>query len=309
MNRVVSSRTAAARTRGQDDAGVAGHTADTAPLNAMSVDVEDYFQVSAMEPTVDRKDWDAYPSRVTRNVEAVLDLFARHDVKATFFILGWVAERYPALVRRIAAADHEVASHGMAHYRVSSQTPEQFREDVRRAKAVIEDAAGVPVRGYRAASFSLNAGTAWAHGILDEEGYAYSSSIYPIRHDHYGMPDAPRSAFPPLGGAAFLEIPISTVEVAGYRFPCGGGGYFRLLPYRLSERALRRVNAVDGMPGVFYFHPWEVDPGQPKIPGLSRRTRFRHYTNLARMEARLDRVLAGFRWSRIDRIFLEGRAV
>ena len=279
-------------------------TALAAPLNAMSVDVEDYFQVSAMEPVVDRADWDGYGSRVMRNVEAVLDLFARHDTQATFFILGWVAERYPGLVRRIAEAGHEVASHGMAHYRVSSQTPEEFREDVRRAKAVIEDAGGVPVRGYRAASFSLDASTGWAHTILRDEGYGYSSSIYPIRHDHYGMPNAPRGAFAPLESPDFLEIPISTVEIAKYRFPCGGGGYFRLLPYRLSERALRRVNTKDAMPGVFYFHPWEIDPDQPRIPGLGRRTRFRHYTNLSRMEGRLERVLEAFSWSRIDRVFL-----
>jgi len=288
-----------------DSAGGVGTVSDAAPLNAMSVDVEDYFQVSAMEAMVDRSDWESYPSRVARNVEAILDLFERHHVHATFFILGWVADRHPALLRRIAAAGHEVASHGMAHYRISSQSPEQFREDVRRAKAVIEDAAGAAVRGYRAASFSLDATTPWAHAILHEEGYSYSSSIYPIRHDHYGMPEAPRGAFAPLDGASFWEIPISTVEIAGRRIPCGGGGYFRLLPYRISERALRRVNTVDGMPGVFYFHPWEIDPEQPRVPGLSRRTRFRHYTNLARMQARLERVLAAFSWSRLDRVFLE----
>jgi len=274
-------------------------------VNTISVDVEDYFQVSAMEPVVARADWDRYESRVLRNVEAVLELFSRHEVAATFFVLGWVAERHPALIRQIAEAGHEVASHGMAHHRVSSQTPESFREDVRRAKALIEDAAGVRVRGYRAASFSIDATTDWAHGVLYEEGHAYSSSVYPIRHDHYGMPTAPRGPYAPIKGSDFLEIPISTLEFGKRRVPCGGGGYFRLLPCGLSERAIRRLNSVDAMPAVFYFHPWEIDPGQPRIPGLSRRTRFRHYLNLSRMESRLDRILARFSWSRMDQVFLD----
>jgi len=220
-------------------------------------------------------------------------------------VLGWVAQRYPALVRRIAEAGHEIASHGSLHRRVTSQTPDAFRADIRDAKAVLEDAAGVPVRGYRAASFSLDARTDWAHAILAEEGHAYSSSVYPIHHDHYGMPGAPRGAYRPMADSDFLEIPISTVEIAGRRFPCGGGGYFRLIPYALSKRALRRVNAVDGMPCVFYFHPWEIDPDQPRIAGLGWRSRIRHYIHLSRMEPRLDRLLAALPWSRMDDIFLD----
>jgi len=278
--------------------------ATTGIVNAMSVDVEEHFQVSAMEGAISRTDWDRHASRVERNIDTILDLFARHHVQATFFTLGWIAERHPGLVRRIAEAGHEIASHGMAHHRVSSQTPEAFRTDVRAAKARLEDCSGGAVRGYRAASFSLTAETDWAHTVLAEEGYAYSSSIYPIRHDHYGMPSAPRGAFRPISGGSFLEIPIATLEAGGRRWPFGGGGYFRLMPYALSRWGIRRINRVDAMPAVFYFHPWEVDPGQPRVPGIGWRTRFRHYVNLARMQGRLDRLLAGLAWSRIDKIFL-----
>ncbi len=270
----------------------------------MSVDVEDYFQVSAMEPRISRAMWDDFPCRVEDNVARILDLFDRHRVRATFFTLGWVAERYPAMLRRIVAAGHELASHGMAHFRISAQSRDEFRADVRQAKALLEEVAGVAVRGYRAASFSLGRDTLWAHDILAEEGYAYSSSVYPIRHDHYGIPDAPRGAYRPLVDSGFLEIPIATLELFGQRLPCGGGGYFRLLPYRWSRWALARVNRRDRRPAVFYFHPWEIDPAQPRIDGLSARTRFRHYTNLARMEDRLDRLLAAFSWDRLDAIYL-----
>ena len=248
--------------------------------------------------------WDDFPCRVEDNVARILDLFARHRVRATFFTLGWIAERYPAVLRRIVDAGHELASHGMAHVRITAQSRDEFRADVRRAKALLEDVAGVPVRGYRAASFSLSRDTLWAHGILAEEGYAYSSSIYPIRHDHYGIPDAPRGAYRPLADGGFLEIPIATLELFGHRLPCGGGGYFRLLPYRWSRWAIARVNRRDRRPAVFYFHPWEIDPAQPRVEGLSARTRFRHYTNLARMEGRLDRLLAAFSWDRMDAIYL-----
>ena len=270
----------------------------------MSVDVEDYFQVSAMEPRISRAMWDDFPCRVTDNVARILDLFDRHRVRATFFTLGWVAERYPAMLRRIVGAGHELASHGMTHVRISAQSRDEFRADVRQAKALLEDVAGVAVRGYRAASFSLGRDTLWAHEILAEEGYAYSSSVYPIRHDHYGIPDAPRGAYRPLADTGFLEIPIATLELFGQRLPCGGGGYFRLLPYRWSRWALARVNRRDRRPAVFYFHPWEIDPAQPRVDGLSARTRFRHYTNLARMEGRLDRLLAAFSWDRLDAIYL-----
>ncbi|GER06472.1 polysaccharide deacetylase [Iodidimonas muriae] len=286
----------------------AGHqdrlSAGSPILNAMSVDVEDYFQVSAMEPVVSRDDWDGFACRVEQNTHRILDLFDRHGATATFFTLGWVAKRYPALVRAIAERGHEVASHGMQHMRVSSQSQNEFRADIRKAKALLEDAAGVAVRGYRAASFSMTKQTDWAHRVLAEEGYAYSSSIYPIKHDHYGIPDAERGAYHPLEGSDFLEIPISTIEIAGKRLPCGGGGYFRLLPYGLSRWMMRRVNRRDRMPCIFYFHPWEVDPSQPHMDGIGMKTRFRHYTNLSKMYPRLDRLLSTGPWRRMDEIFL-----
>ncbi len=274
-------------------------------INAMSVDVEDYFQVSAMESVISRSDWDSYACRVEQNTRVVLDLFAKNGALGTFFTLGWVAKRFPALIKAIVDEGHEIASHGMAHVRVSSQTPEVFRQDIRDAKALLEDTSGQSVRGYRAASFSMTDKTNWAHQILLEEGYSYSSSIYPIKHDHYGMPDAPRSAYQPIADSAFLEIPITTVEVAGRRLPCGGGGYFRLLPYAVSRWCINRVNTEDKMPSIFYFHPWEVDPGQPRVPGLNARTRFRHYVGLSRMQSRLDRLLKQGQWSRMDKIFLD----
>lgn len=271
--------------------------------HAMSVDVEEHFQVSAMEPVVARRDWHQYRSRVVANVAAILELFARNEVRATFFTLGWIAQRHPEMVKRIVAGGHELASHGFAHVRVHQQTPAAFRADVRRTKAVLEDIGGVPVRGYRAASFSINADTPWAHEILAEEGHAYSSSIYPIRHDLYGMPEAPRFPYHPLPDSDFLEVPITTATLLGRRLPCGGGGYFRLLPYQASLWAMRRVGRQDGAPCVFYFHPWEIDPNQPRVDGLSRRSRFRHYTNLARMMPRLERLTRRFAWDRMDRVF------
>jgi polysaccharide deacetylase family protein (PEP-CTERM system associated) len=225
-------------------------------------------------------------------------------VKATFFTLGWVAERHPDLIRRILAAGHELASHGFAHFRASDQTPEEFRADVRRTKRLLEDTGGSEVQGYRAASFSIGADNLWAIEVLAEEGYRYSSSIYPVRHDHYGMPDAPRFPHRPVGARGVLELPISTVRFAGRNLPIGGGGYFRLAPYAAFRWALRRVNRDDGMPAVFYFHPWEIDPDQPRPDGLSAKTRFRHYLNLGRMERRLAAMLADFAWDRIDRVFL-----
>jgi len=273
-------------------------------VNAMSVDVEDYFQVSAFERHVDRADWDRMPARLEASMERTLALFERHGIRATLFILGWVARRRPQLLRRAAAAGHEIASHGFAHQRVTDLSPEQFRRDLRDARAALEDVTGEPVRGYRAPSYSIGAGNLWALEILEEEGYVYSSSIYPIRHDHYGMPEAARTPFRPTDAGRLLEVPISTVEVAGRRLPCGGGGYFRLYPYAFSRWALRRLNEVERRPAVFYFHPWEIDPGQPRMSGLPVRTRFRHYLNLERMEARLDRLLGDFAWDRMDRVFV-----
>jgi polysaccharide deacetylase family protein (PEP-CTERM system associated) len=270
--------------------------------NAMTVDVEDYYQVQAMAGTVSRTDWDRLPSRVAQNTARVLDLFAERGVKATFFTLGWVAERHPELIRRIVAEGHELASHGWAHFRADSQSPDEFRADVRRTKALLEELGGEPVKGYRAASFSIGAKNPWAFSVLAEEGYRYSSSVYPVRHDIYGMPDAPRFPYHPVEGSSFREFPITTAQLLGRNFPSGGGGYFRLLPYLLARRAIRTVHAKDRRPTIFYFHPWEIDPGQPVQGGLPLKSRFRHYTNLARMEGKLRRLLGEFAWDRMDRV-------
>lgn len=272
-------------------------------LNAMTVDVEDYFQVQAFFGRVDRKDWDAMPCRVERNTNLILDMFDAAGVKGTFFTLGWVAERYPHLVRRIVDDGHEIASHGMAHYRADEQSPEEFRQDIRQAKALLEDAGGAPVKGYRAATFSIGANNLWAFDILQEEGYLYSSSVNPVRHDFYGMPDAPRFAYKPRGDDGIVEMPITTLNRKGKNIPCGGGGYFRLFPYALFRRNLRQVHAQDNESAIFYFHPWEVDPEQPRIDGISLKTRIRHYLNLSRMERRLQRLLRDFRWGRMDEVF------
>jgi len=271
--------------------------------NALTVDVEEYFQVAAFERTISRDGWSTCESRVEFNTDLVLDLFAAHGKKATFFVLGWIAERHPALVKRIVADGHELASHGYDHTRVHQLTPQQFRADVLRTKATLEDLAGVAVRGYRAPSYSIDERNLWALDVLREAGHVYSSSIYPIRHDLYGMPEAPRFAFK-FGPSGILEIPVTTVRFGGRNYPCGGGGYFRLLPYSLFRRMLRRVNQVDLQPGLFYFHPWEVDPRQPRVYGAPIRSRFRHYLNLSSMQRRLEKLLTDFEWGRMDEIFL-----
>jgi polysaccharide deacetylase family protein (PEP-CTERM system associated) len=271
-------------------------------VNALSVDVEDYFQVSALAPYVAREKWDDQPCRVERNVERILAMLDRHGTRATFFTLGWIAERYPALVRRAFEAGHEIASHGHGHQRVSDLSPAEFRADVTRAKALLEDITGSAVLGYRAPSFSIGRENEWAFDCLAAAGYRYSSSIYPVRHDHYGVPDAPR--FPYWSRDSLLEVPITTNRVLERNLPAGGGGYFRLLPYALSRWSIGRVHASDGRPAIFYFHPWEIDPGQPRVRGVNARTRFRHYVNLHRMERKLDRLLGDFRWDRVDRVFL-----
>lgn len=271
-------------------------------INAMSVDVEDYFQVSAFRPYVSAEDWDRHPLRVERNVRQILDIFARAGVRGTFFWLGWVAERLPALVREVATAGHEIASHGYRHIRVYEQQPAEFRADIQRTKALLEDLSGQEVIGYRAASFSLTVESLWALKELGEAGYRYSSSINPVRHDHYGMRSAPRFPFR-FDGYAIPEIPVTTLELSGLRFPCGGGGFFRLLPYWWSHWALSRVSRREGRPTVFYFHPWELDPGQPRIDGIDLRTRFRHYVNLARFEGKLRRLAGDFRWAPVREVF------
>lgn len=275
----------------------------TAITNALTIDVEDYFQVSAFAPHIARSEWNTRECRVERNIDCVLELLASHDVRATFFTLGWIAERYPQVVRLIVAQGHELASHGYGHERASDQTEEAFFADIQLAKIILEDLSGAEVRGYRAPSFSIGKRNLWAFDCLARAGYSYSSSVYPIRHDHYGMPDSPRFVYEVRPG--LMEIPITTLRVLKRNLPSSGGGYFRLLPYALSRWMLGRVNAKDGESGVFYFHPWEIDTGQPRIAGISRKTRFRHYVNIHRMEGRLNRLLGDFTWGRMDQIFLD----
>jgi polysaccharide deacetylase family protein (PEP-CTERM system associated) len=277
-------------------------SAMSAIVNAMTVDVEDYFQVEAFARVIDRKDWETLPRRVEANTLCLLDEFAEAKIKATFFTLGWVAERHPTLVRRIVEQGHELASHGNLHLRADRQSPAEFRADIRRAKAVLEDAGGTRVKGYRAATFSIGRANWWAFDILGEEGYAYSSSIFPVRHDLYGVPDAPRVPFR-LASTRVTELPLTTVRVFGRNLPCAGGGYFRLLPYGFSLWALRRVNRQDHMPCIFYLHPWEIDPGQPRQEQAPLKSRLRHYTNLSRTQDRLRRLLRAFRWGRMDEVF------
>ncbi len=272
--------------------------------NAMSIDVEDYFQVSAFAPHIRREDWDSLPCRVERNVDLILALLDEAGAKATFFTLGWIAERHPQVVRRIVEGGHELASHGYGHQRASDLTPAQFRDDIVRAKGILEDIGAVAVRGYRAPSFSINHQNWWAVGELENAGYIYSSSIYPVKHDHYGMPDAPRFPHRPNGESGILELPPTTVPMMGRNLPAAGGGWFRLLPYALSRWMLRRVNEQDRAPCMFYFHPWEVDADQPRQSGLSAKTRFRHYVNLQRMPGRLQQLFNDFEWDRVDRVFL-----
>ncbi|HSM20575.1 MAG TPA: XrtA system polysaccharide deacetylase, partial [Rubrivivax sp.] len=250
--------------------------------NALTIDVEDYFQVSAFAPHIRRDEWDARECRVEANVDRILALLAEHDTRATFFTLGWVAERYPQLVRRIVAGGHELASHGYGHQRASDLNREELWQDVSRATKLLEDLSGRAVPGYRAPSFSSGTGNLWAFDVLARAGHRYSSSIYPIRHDHYGMPDAPRFAYRLDNG--MLEVPVTTLRVLGRNLPSSGGGYFRLLPYALSRWMIGRVNRQDREAAVFYFHPWEIDTGQPRIPGIGAKTRFRHYVNIPRME-------------------------
>lgn len=273
--------------------------------NAMTCDVEDYFQVSAFAPFIDRASWPERECRVEANIDRVLAVFSAGDVKATFFTLGWIAERYPAMVKRIVAEGHELASHGYGHLRASDQTRAEFDQDIRSSKALLEDLGGQAVVGYRAPSFSIGEDNLWALDALAEAGYRYSSSIYPIQHDHYGMPRAPRFAFYPNGPDGLLEVPITTAMLMGKKLPAGGGGYFRLLPYAISKWMMEKVNREDHEPTLFYFHPWELDPGQPRPAGLSAKSRFRHYINIDRMENRLAALTRDFTWDRMDRIFLK----
>jgi polysaccharide deacetylase family protein (PEP-CTERM system associated) len=280
-------------------------TLNHAPIkNALTIDVEDYFQVSAFATTISRDSWPSLPCRVERNVDLILSILHERDIKATFFTLGWIAERYPALVRRIVDNGHELASHGYGHLRVTDQQSEEFVEDITRSKGLLEDIGGRPVLGYRAPSFSIGGGNLWALDSLRKAGYRYSSSIYPVKHDHYGMPDAPRFPFYPNGQDGLLELPISTLRMFQRNYPAGGGGFFRFFPYAMSRWLLRQVNQKDMKPAIFYFHPWELDPDQPRQHGIGLKTRFRHYVNLGRTEQRIKALVRDFQWDRMDRIFL-----
>jgi polysaccharide deacetylase family protein (PEP-CTERM system associated) len=277
-------------------------------LNAMTVDVEDYFHVSAFSDVVPFANWALCESRVCDNTDRLLHLFERADVRATFFVLGWVAERYPDLVKRIHRAGHEIASHSHEHRLVYQMTPDSFRADLRRAKAAIEQATGVAVRGYRAPSYSITNQSLWALDVLLSEGYTYDSSIYPIRHDRYGIPEWPRHIHKvERGGHSFWELPGSTVRRAGMNLPIGGGGYFRLLPYWWTRHGIQTLNEVEGRAAVFYLHPWEIDPDQPRLNG-SALSRFRHYRNLDQTEARLRRLLADFRFGTISDVLSQTEA-
>lgn len=272
-------------------------------VNALTVDVEEYFQVTALAERIERGQWPDYPQRVEACTERILQMLEDHNGKATFFVLGWIAERHRPLIRRIAEQGHEIASHGFAHVRVYEQTAAEFREDVSRTKSILEDAGGAQIRGYRAASFSITPDMTWAYEVLAETGHSYSSSVYPIRHDHYGAPNASRFPYPPLRGSSITELPVATTDLMGKHLPCGGGGYFRLLPYGYMRWALKRANAEDDRPAMVYMHPWEIDPDQPRVPGLSARSRFRHYTNLDTMASKLQRLLMDFSWDRVDQVY------
>ena len=270
--------------------------------NALTCDVEDYFQVSAFEHLISRESWASFECRISRNVEKILEAYDEAEAKGTFFILSWVAENYPHIVKKIAAHGHEVSSHGRCHARVFNMSEREFRIEASESRKLLQDTSGQPVIGYRAASWSFDRRTPWAHSILAECGYTYSSSIYPVAHDHYGVPDAPTTPFY-LRAGGILEIPASTARIFGRNWPAAGGGYFRLLPYGVSRWLFAKSRKEIGVPSVFYFHPWELDPQQPRIHGISVKTRFRHYVNLSKFENRLARILRDFSWERMDKIY------
>ena len=272
----------------------------TRPTNGLSVDVEDWFQVGAFEDVIERDSWDNLGDRVERNCNEILQMFADADVKATFFTLGWVAKRHPDLIRRIAAQGHELASHGWDHVRVYRMERGEFARDLEMSRKAIEDAAGVQVTGYRAPSFSIDHRTPWAYMILAEQGFSYSSSVAPITHDHYGWRDAPRFAFKPLPWSDIIELPVTTAELGGKRMAVGGGGFFRVLPYAFSRWAIRQVNRREGRPAIFYFHPWEIDPTQPRVPNAPLKSKVRHYTNLDGIADKLRQLIGEFEWGRMD---------
>lgn len=273
--------------------------------NAMTVDVEDYFQVSAFESVIDPKEWDGFPCRVERNIDRILALFSEAEIKATFFVLGWIAERYPAVVKNIVKEGHEVASHGHGHQRIIHQTPDVFKEDLLRSKSVLESLVGQPVVGYRAPSYSIGESTLWAHDILADAGFQYSSSVVPVKHDLYGIPDGHRHPYRTANNR-LLEIPISTLTLMGRNINCGGGGWFRFFPYSFTRHAISSINGKEKKPCVFYFHPWEIDPTQPKVRNASVKSKFRHYLNLEKTSSRLERLVSDFNWSTMKDVYLYG---
>lgn len=280
-------------------------TTRTAPtVNAMTVDVEDYFQVSAFEPYVSRDDWSSFNYRVEQNTDRILEMFSMNDVRATFFTLGWVASQFPDLVRRIVDAGHDLASHGWEHQRVTTMNKQEFALDLRKSKEILEDVSGTEVNGFRAPSYSFTKQNPWTHEVLLNEGYFYSSSIAPIRHDLYGIPGAPRFAHR-YENDKVLELPITTTRLFNKNYPCGGGGWFRLYPYKISKWAISRVNRKDQEAAIFYFHPWEIDPEQPAIENIDRRTKFRHYQNLVHMERKVTALLQDFSWRPIPEVFAD----
>ncbi len=271
--------------------------------NALTIDVEDYFQVSAFSNIINKKNWDEKECRIEKNIDNIISILDLKKIKATFFTLGWIAERYPSMIKKILMEGHELASHGYAHEKVSEISKSDFYQDVTRAKGILEDIGGKQINGYRAPSFSIAEKNFWAMEILSETGHRYSSSIYPVKHDHYGSPNAPR--FPYKVFSELLEVPPTTVKLFGRNFPASGGGYFRLLPYSISKKMLDHVNSSENKPVVFYFHPWEIDSHQPKISNLSIKTRFRHYKNIEKMEEKIKKLVEDFHWDRMDNIFLK----
>lgn len=269
----------------------------------MSVDVEDWFQVWALRDVIKRDDWGVYSLRVEDNTKRLLDLFDQYQATATFFTLGWIAERCSGLIKEIHQRGHEIASHGYDHTKVFDQSEEEFKSDITKTKTILEDLIGANISGYRAAGFSIDARTPWAHHLLAQTGHLYSSSIHPIVHDHYNYPDAPRFAFCPIEGSHFKEIPVSTVERFGRRFSCAGGGWFRLLPYQWTNSLLTKLISQENQPAVFYMHPWEIDPDQPRVDGLTIKSEIRHYTNLDVMKNKLARLLHQWHWRRYDEVF------
>jgi len=266
--------------------------------NYLTIDVEDYFQVAAFEDIIDPSNWDAMEQRVVRNTEKVLTLLADHQTKATFFIVGWIAERYPQLVKTIHNQGHRIGAHSYWHRKIYDLTPEQFRADTHKVKSILEDIVGEPVLGYRAPSYSITGKSLWALDILKELGFAYDSSIFPIHHDTYGIPDAPRFAYRHANG--LLEYPISTALLLGRKIPVSGGGYFRLFPYWFTRHALQTINHKEAKPFIFYLHPWELDPEQPRMQQARFLSRFRHYNQLQQTQSRFERLLKDFHFQAIE---------